>query len=189
MTGRRSAAIALAVIAAGAVAVVLVMFARAGLASSATPAPAPRPTDRTWPFYSASPVPASPVPAAAASIPASASASAASIADSVAPAAPTSPAAAGAAPFVQTFAAQPGVRPQPAKPSPKTTLSMPANVDGCDHAYGTRTQCVPLVFPGGVTTAAGKCAWLAAHGFTDLRVAGADHQKLDPDGNRVACDH
>ena len=59
----------------------------------------------------------------------------------------TTAATAGPAPFVQTFAAQPGVRPQPALPSPTSTHSVPAGVDGCDHAYGTRSQCIPRASP------------------------------------------
>jgi hypothetical protein len=92
--------------------------------------------------------------------------------------------AAVAAPFVQTFADQPGVRPQPALPSPTAALSVKANVDGCDHDYGTVTQCVPWTFPPGTTD---KCAWLAAHGFVELTVAGTDRLHLDPDGDKIAC--
>ena len=172
--GRRPASIALAVVAAATVAGVLILLGRAGLASSGTAIPAvagpaaaaPRPTDSTWPL--ASPAPAS--AAASAQQPASASA----------PAGPASP-----APFVQTFAAQPGVRPMPALKSPTATLSVKANVDGCDHAYGTKTQCVPVTFPAGVTD---KCAWLAEHGFVKLNVVGIDDQHLDPDKNGIACD-
>jgi hypothetical protein len=182
MSGHRSAVIALAVIAAGAVVAVLVMLARVGFA---TATPLPRATDSAWPLATAPPATVPPVSSVAP--PASASPSA--VRASAAPAAPTLPVAEGApAPFVQTFAAQPGVRPQPAKPSPTATLPVTANVDGCDHAYGTRTQCVPLTFPGGVTSVAGKCAWLAANGFTDLTVVGTDHQKLDENANGIACD-
>ncbi|WP_436535807.1 hypothetical protein [Actinoplanes sp. HUAS TT8] len=68
--------------------------------------------------------------------------------------------------------------------SPTAPLKVPAFVDGCDHNYGTATQCVPLTFPAGVTD---KCAWLAAHGFTDLIVAGKDRQRLDADADGIAC--
>jgi hypothetical protein len=179
--GRRPASIALAVVAAVAAVAVLILLGRAGFASwGSTPSavagpaspvqasPAPRPTDSTWPLADQAPAPA----------PASASASAS--AKQTAPAASVSP-----APFIQTFAAQPGVRPQPALTSPTATLAVKADVDGCDHAYGTKTQCVPATFPPGVTD---KCAWLAAHGFVDLKVVGADDQHLDPDKNGIACD-
>ena len=88
------------------------------------------------------------------------------------------------APFVQNFAAQPGVEPLPAKPSPTATISIAPNIDGCDHGYGTRTQCVPWTFPPSVTD---KCAWLAAQGFESLTVHGKDRHKLDPDRNGIAC--
>jgi hypothetical protein len=61
---------------------------------------------------------------------------------------------------------------------------MPANADGCDHNYGSVTQCVPWTFPPGTSD---KCAWLHAHGLTPLKVVGVDRQSLDPDGDRVAC--
>jgi hypothetical protein len=93
--------------------------------------------------------------------------------------------AAAAEPFVQTFADQPGVRPLPAVPSPTARLSQPANIDGCDHSYGERTQCVPWTFPPGT---ADKCAWLKAHGFGAVKVLGKDRHHLDPDGDGVACD-
>jgi hypothetical protein len=60
------------------------------------------------------------------------------------------------------------------------------NVDGCDHSYGTRAQCIPWTFPAGVTD---KCAWLTAHGYQRIPVAGPDRQHLDPDRNGAACDH
>lgn len=91
-----------------------------------------------------------------------------------------------AEPFVQTFADQPGVKPLPKLPSPTSTRSMPAFADGCDHGYGDRNQCIPLVFPDGTTD---KCAWLADRGFTKVKVAGDDRHKLDPDGNGIACDN
>jgi hypothetical protein len=92
---------------------------------------------------------------------------------------------AAADPFVQKFAQQPGVKPLKPLPSPTARLSMPANVDGCDRAYGEPAQCIPSAFPAGTTD---KCGWLAAHGFTAVKVVGRDRQKLDPDGNRIACD-
>jgi hypothetical protein len=90
-----------------------------------------------------------------------------------------------AEPFVQAFADQPGVRPLPAVPSPTAKLSQPVNIDGCDHGYGERTQCIPWTFPPGTTD---KCGWLAAHGFGVVKVLGKDRHHLDPDGDGLACD-
>jgi hypothetical protein len=89
-----------------------------------------------------------------------------------------------AAPFVQRFAAQPGVRPLPPRRSPTAKVSVPANVDGCDHNYGEKTQCIPARFPPDATD---KCDWLKAHGFKTIRVVGTDRQKLDEDSDGVAC--
>ncbi len=88
------------------------------------------------------------------------------------------------APFVQRFTSGPATSPRPTIRSPKAPVKVPAFVDGCDHNYGTPTQCVPLIFPAGVTD---KCSWLAAHGFTALIVAGRDSQRLDADGDGTAC--
>jgi hypothetical protein len=150
-------------------------------AAPAAPAPAAAaPTDSTWPRYVSSPSPSTtpgqsggPVapPTGLAATP------------------PTGGAVAHTAdaqPFIQSFAGQPGVAPLKALPSPKQTISVAANIDGCDHAYGLPTQCVPWTFPAGTTD---KCAWLAEHGYTKLRVVAADRQKLDPDGDKIACDN
>jgi hypothetical protein len=130
--------------------------------AAATPAPASHPIGAKW-TPSISPSPRPPAPTV-----------------TVAPA----PVAA-AEPFVQTFADQPGVRPLPKLPSPTATLHQPVNIDGCDHGYGERTQCVPWTFPPGTTD---KCAWLAAHGFDAVPVVGKDRHHLDPDGDGIACD-
>jgi hypothetical protein len=87
---------------------------------------------------------------------------------------------------VQNYAAQPGVKPLKALPSPTTTHFVRPNVDGCDHNYGEITQCVPWTFPPGTED---KCAWLTERGFHPLTVAAKDRQRLDPDGNKIACDH
>ena len=91
---------------------------------------------------------------------------------------------AAAAPFVQRFAAQPGVRPLPPRRSPMATVGVPANVDGCDRNYGERTQCIPVHFPPDATN---KCDWLKAHGFQRIRVVGTDSQRLDHNRDGVAC--
>ncbi|WP_436533650.1 hypothetical protein [Actinoplanes sp. HUAS TT8] len=88
------------------------------------------------------------------------------------------------APFVQTFAAQPGrTRIRPGK-SPKIPVKVAPTVDGCDRNYGTKAQCIPLNYPAGVKD---RCAWLKAHGFTGIKVVAKDRQNLDPDRNKIAC--
>jgi hypothetical protein len=89
------------------------------------------------------------------------------------------------APFVQTFAGQPGITRQKPKRKPTAPVKVAPAVDGCDRAYGTIAHCVPLRFPEGVTD---KCAWLRERGFKDLKVVGKDRQQLDPDRNGIACD-
>jgi hypothetical protein len=64
-------------------------------------------------------------------------------------------------------------------------VPVPADIDGCDHAYGALGQCVPWAVPGGDTVQ--RCAWLSAHGFTPLTVTGRDRQHLDPDHDKLAC--
>ncbi|ATO85400.1 hypothetical protein ACWT_5985 [Actinoplanes sp. SE50] len=140
-------------------------------------------------------------PAVAATVPPSVVAAAPAVAATVPPSPPAPvaspaerPATASAAvpavrpaPFVQHFAGGPAASPAAPRKSPAGPVKVSAFVDGCDHNYGTPTQCVPLTFPGGLTDAATKCAWLTAHGFTSLVVAGRDDQRLDPDGDHVAC--
>ncbi|MEU4619703.1 hypothetical protein AB0G04_06960 [Actinoplanes sp. NPDC023801] len=89
------------------------------------------------------------------------------------------------APFVQTFAGQPGIPRQKPKRKPTAPVKVPPAVDGCDRNYGTIATCVPVRFPAGVTD---KCVWLREHGFEDLKVVGQDRQKLDPERNGIACD-
>lgn len=169
MTGKRRLAIiagALGVVAAGTWFVVA-----AGESETSPPAAsAPRPTDSTWPLLGS--------PGATAPVTSSAAAPTTRSTRAVPP--PKK-----AEPFVQSFAGQPGVRPQKPLPSPTSTHYVRPNVDGCDHNYGTITQCVPWTFPAGTKD---KCAWLADHGFKKLAVAGKDRQKLDTDGNKIACD-
>src|SRR5690242_12886221 len=76
-----------------------------------------------------------------------------------------------AKPYVQPFAEQPGVRPLTKRPSPPAPIRLAPSMDGCDHNYGSRVQCVPWTFPAGVTD---KCAWLIQHGYTGLPVGGED---------------
>ncbi|WP_433794626.1 hypothetical protein [Actinoplanes sp. CA-252034] len=89
------------------------------------------------------------------------------------------------APFVQTFAAQPGVTRQKAKRKPTAPVKVAPTVDGCDRNYGTIAQCIPVRFPRGVTD---KCAWLRERGYENIRVAARDRQGLDADRNGVICD-
>ena len=158
---------ALGVVAAVAITWVAVAVWGTSSPTSAAATPAPRPTDTTWPLAEAGPSAAPP--------------------SSAAPTRGTSPVpvpTGSAGPFVQAFANQPGVPAQAPVASPTARLSMAPNLDGCDHDYGTVAQCVPATFPAGVTD---KCAWLAAHGFKNLKVVGVDRQNLDPDGNKIAC--
>jgi hypothetical protein len=145
--------------------------------ASPAAAPAARPTDSTWPGLAAGPsaTPSVPPTAAAPAVPAAPAA-----AEAGGPAGPV------AEPFVQNYAGQPGVKPLKPLPSPTKTHYVRPNVDGCDHNYGEVTQCVPWTFPTGTTD---KCTWLAEHGFKKLKVAAADRQKLDTDGNKIACDN
>jgi hypothetical protein len=89
------------------------------------------------------------------------------------------------APFVQTFAAQPGVTRQKAKRKPTAPVKVAPAVDGCDRNYGTIAHCIPVRFPAGVTD---KCAWLRERGYKNVKVAARDRQGLDPDRNGVICD-
>ncbi|WP_460363166.1 hypothetical protein, partial [Actinocorallia lasiicapitis] len=59
--------------------------------------------------------------------------------------------------------------------------------DGCDHNYGTVSQCVPWRFPDGIGRVPDKCEWLRLNGFRDLPVVGKDRQGLDADGDKIAC--
>ena len=59
------------------------------------------------------------------------------------------------------------------------------NVDGCDHDYGSASQCVPWTIP---APAGQGCQWLAAHGFGPLKVNGRDRLGLDANQDGIACD-
>jgi hypothetical protein len=89
-----------------------------------------------------------------------------------------------AAAYVQPFAGGLSASPQTPLPKPTAPVTVAANIDGCDHAYGTISQCVPWEFPAGMTD---KCAWLRAHGFGPLAVHGRDRQQLDTDSDGIAC--
>ncbi|GAB2831945.1 hypothetical protein GCM10022221_33550 [Actinocorallia aurea] len=89
----------------------------------------------------------------------------------------------------------PEVTPQAEGLDPVDLDEAPAQGDGaldsgaCDRHYGESTQCVPAVFPDGITEYADKCLWLEVNGFGDaVAVKGGDPQRLDPDGNKIACD-
>ena len=87
-------------------------------------------------------------------------------------------------PFVQPFAQQPAAVRTTARPSPTGEVTVPVNIDGCDHDYGETGVCVPWTFPAGVTD---RCAWLRAHGFGPLAVKGTDRLGLDTNHDAVAC--
>jgi hypothetical protein len=59
------------------------------------------------------------------------------------------------------------------------------HVDGCDHDYGTASQCVPWTIPGATPQA--KCAWLQSHGFGPLAVPGKNRQDLPENAAGDAC--
>ena len=174
MTGVRRTLLGLAVL--GVLAAGVWLVAAPGkheAAGAAAPAaPAPRPTDSTWPGVTAAASAGPSVRPTTTAVPS--------------PAAPGGPGGPTAEPFVQNYAGQPGAKPLKPLPSPMRTHFVRPNVDGCDHNYGETTQCVPWTFPAGTKD---KCAWLADHGFDKLKVAAADRQQLDPDGNGIACDN
>jgi hypothetical protein len=89
-----------------------------------------------------------------------------------------------AAPYVQPFANGLSATPQAALSKPTAPVTVDAGIDGCDHAYGSLTQCVPWQFPPGVTDG---CAWLRAHGFGPLAVHGRDRHHLDTNNDGTAC--
>jgi hypothetical protein len=98
---------------------------------------------------------------------------------------PEGPAPAGGAdPYIQPFAQQPGIAPQPTLAPPSGPAAPLEHVDGCDRAYGTGAQCIPRAFPPGVTD---KCAWLDERGYGPLAVHGEDRQRLDRSGDGTAC--
>lgn len=97
-------------------------------------------------------------------------------------------------PYIRDFANKLSGEVHTPLPTPEIFTHGP-NVDGCDHAYGVRGECVPYNFPSGVgPTPAAKCAWLASHGFRALEVPGKDRHGLvpsggprAPSGNPYAC--
>jgi hypothetical protein len=99
-----------------------------------------------------------------------------------------------AQPYVREFARNLSGEVRNPLPTPEV-FSYGPTVDGCDHNYGVRGECVPYNFPPQVPeTVAGKCAYLASHKFRSLEVAGTDRQHLAPaggpkapSGNPYAC--
>lgn len=96
-------------------------------------------------------------------------------------------------PHVMDFAK--GLKTPPKKlPATAEPVPLPADLDGCDHGYGTAGQCVPVVFPPGVgDSTEERCDWLKKHGFKELKVhdkvkpAEKDKLKLDKNKDGVAC--
>lgn len=74
--------------------------------------------------------------------------------------------------------------PESAVPHVPGNVPIPEGSDGCDHAYGDRSQCVPWRFPPGVTD---RCGWLRAHGFGALSVTGRDRHQIDTNHDGIAC--
>ncbi|MER5641341.1 hypothetical protein ABT095_30900 [Kitasatospora sp. NPDC002227] len=72
--------------------------------------------------------------------------------------------------------------------APTDHTAVPADADGCQHAYGAVNQCVPRSFPVDVPdTPAAHCIWLLAHGYTELAVHGTDPAGLDTNHDGTAC--
>ncbi|MEO3785488.1 hypothetical protein ABGB12_19320 [Actinocorallia sp. B10E7] len=75
------------------------------------------------------------------------------------------------------------------EPDQEKSDGVPQGPGSCDRNYGGLTQCVPWTFPDGITQYADKCLWLKLNGFgTALKVVGTDRQRLDQNGNKIACD-
>jgi hypothetical protein len=92
-----------------------------------------------------------------------------------------------AQPYVRDFANQLSGDVKQPLPSAEP-YSYGPTVDGCDHDYGVRGECVPYNFPPGVAnTPAAKCAWLATQKFRNLEVPGQDRHKLVPAGGPKAA--
>jgi len=64
-------------------------------------------------------------------------------------------------------------------------IKEPVNIDGCDHDYGTGSQCVPWQIPASSPQAA--CAWLKANGFGPLKVYGTNRQHLPENSAGYVC--
>ncbi|MDH6109390.1 hypothetical protein P3T36_000162 [Kitasatospora sp. MAP12-15] len=79
---------------------------------------------------------------------------------------------------------------QQARPAAGTPVRIQAGADGCDHAYGDISVCVPWTLPADAGTAPGDgCRWLLAHGYPALAVHGRDRLHLDTNHDGTACDH
>jgi hypothetical protein len=88
------------------------------------------------------------------------------------------------APYIHDFAR--GLKDKPLKNGTGPHhVAVPWNVDGCDHDYGTPSQCVPWTIP---APAGQRCQWLAAQGFRPVKVYGRDRQHLDTNHDGIACD-
>jgi len=64
-------------------------------------------------------------------------------------------------------------------------IKEPVNIDGCDHDYGTGSQCIPWHIPASSPQAA--CAWLKANGFGSLKVYGTNRQHLPENSAGYVC--
>jgi hypothetical protein len=61
----------------------------------------------------------------------------------------------------------------------------PWNIDGCDHDYGTASQCVPWHVP--ASSGERACAWLKSNGFGPLKVHGTNRQHLPENEHGYVC--
>ncbi len=64
-------------------------------------------------------------------------------------------------------------------------VKMAEGYDGCDHAYGEISQCVPWSFP--KMPRAERCTWLLDKGYGRMKVHGRDRHHLDRDKDGIAC--
>ena len=89
------------------------------------------------------------------------------------------------APFVPYFGSSTAGNTHVVKKQRDIPVKEPANIDGCDHDYGTGNQCVPWQIPASSPQAA--CAWLRANGFGPLKVYGTNRQHLPENSAGYVC--
>ena len=98
-----------------------------------------------------------------------------------------SPSAASAspAPYVPYFGDSVSANTHAVKKNRNVPIKEPVNIDGCDHDYGTGSQCIPWHIPASSPQAA--CAWLKANGFGSLKVYGTNRQNLPENSAGYVC--
>ena len=100
-----------------------------------------------------------------------------------------SQASATPAPYVPSFGdgttAVPAGKTRVVRNKSDAPIKEPVNIDGCDHDYGTGSQCIPWHIPASSPQAA--CAWLKANGFGSLKVYGTNRQHLPENSAGYVC--